>query len=81
MNQKALLPGRAEQVQHDVVGDRDTAEVQRNGGGALALDPGKIVDPAAELAEHLLGAQWGDLTDRADECRLPHAEAGLPRAA
>lgn len=70
-----LLPGRAEQVQHQVLAQRDTAEVHGHRGGVLALHAADVVDRPSGLGQQLLGAQRPDLTDRADEGRLAHAEA------
>src|SRR5690606_16974888 len=73
---EAPLSRRAEQVQHDpVLVDRDPAEVERDGGGGLALHPSEVVDPDAGGGDELLGAERLDLARGADGRRLADAEA------
>src|SRR5690606_3661042 len=70
-----LLAGRAEEVQHEVVGDGDPAEVEGDRGGTFLLDAVQVVDVQPGQGQRLLGAQRHDLTDRADHGGLAHAEA------
>src|SRR4029450_1321443 len=70
-----VLPGRAEQVHHQGVVDRDAAEVHGDGGRRLAGDVARVVDADRRAGHRRLGAQRFDLGDRADEGRLANAEA------
>jgi hypothetical protein len=69
-----FLAGRPEQVDHQVLPDGDPAEVQGNGGGALALHPVQHVHVPARLGQRLLGAQRADLGHRADQGGLAYPE-------
>ncbi|GAA3450483.1 hypothetical protein GCM10018962_23160 [Dactylosporangium matsuzakiense] len=71
---EAVLAGRAEQIQHDVLVDADPAEVHGHGRRRLALDPVDVVDADAGVGEHLLRLQRSDLAHRADERGLADAE-------
>ena len=68
---EAVLAGRAEQVEHDVVADADAAEVHRDRRGPLALHAGEVVGADAGVGEDLLGLQRHDLADRATSVVLP----------
>jgi hypothetical protein len=72
---EALLPGRAEQVEHQLLVDADPAEVHGHGGRVLLLDPADVVHADADLGHRLLGRQGSDLADRADQGRLADPEA------
>src|SRR3984957_5571708 len=50
-----LLPGRAEQVEHQVLAQRDAAEVHRHRGDGLALDAGLAVDVLSSPGPRFLG--------------------------
>ena len=55
---EALLPGRAEQVEHQVVAEGEPAEVHGDGGGGLVLGaPARSSIRRAGLRHRLLGAQ------------------------
>src|SRR6516225_10023161 len=70
-----FLPGGPEQVDHQVLPDRDAAEVQGDRGRGLALDPVEDVHVRTWLTQRFLGAQRADLAHRADQRRLAGAEA------
>src|SRR5579863_327578 len=72
---EALLAGEAEQVERDGAPQRDPAEVERDGGGGLAVDARKVVESDARRGQRLLRAQRPDLADRADKGGLARAEA------
>jgi hypothetical protein len=72
---EAALPRRAEQVENQVIGDRDPAEVHRHRGGGLAFHALELIGYRARFGQVLLGAQRAHLTHRADQGSLPDAEA------
>src|SRR5690606_27363820 len=51
-----VLAGRAEQVQDQVVGEADTAEVHRHRGGRLHRNTGQVVDSGTGVGDQRLGA-------------------------
>src|ERR1700761_4777918 len=69
-----LLPGRAEQVEHQVLAERDAAKVHRHRRGGLALHARRVVDVLADLRQRFLGPQWPDLAHRTDQRGLAYAE-------
>jgi hypothetical protein len=71
---ESVLAGRTEQVQHQVLVDGDATEVQRHGGGGLALHARQIVDAGGQFGDQFLGAQRSDLADRGHHGGLPDAE-------
>jgi phytoene dehydrogenase-like protein len=72
---EALLPGHAEQVQHDPGAEGDPSEVQRHGRGGLAAHAGQVVKADAGGGQGLLGLQRPDLADRTDQGRLARPES------
>jgi hypothetical protein len=72
---EAVLAGCAEEVQDEVLAQRDAAEVHGDRGGVLALHPAGVVDGTARLRQQFLGAQRLDLAHGADQGGLAHAEA------
>lgn len=72
---EAVLAGGAEQVQHEVLAQRDAAEVHGDRGGVLALHAAGVVDRTARLRQQFLGAQRLDLADGADQGGLADTEA------
>jgi hypothetical protein len=69
-----LLPGRAEEIEHQIAAQADPAEVHRDRGGGLPFHPGRAVGAQAALGEWLLGTQRPDLAHRTDQRGLAHAE-------
>ena len=72
---EAVLAGGAEQVQDQILGEADPAEVHRDGRGHLVRDRAQVVDAVAGGGHDRLGGQRVDLGDRADERGLADAEA------
>lgn len=72
---EAFLARCAEQIEHVLLGEGDAAEVHGDGGGRLGLDALQIVRPHTDLGQQFLGAQRGDLADRAHERRLADTES------
>ena len=72
---ETALTGRAEEVEHEVLGQGQAAEVHRHGRGGLGGHGGEIVDALGLVRDERLGAQRVDLRHGADERRLADAEA------
>src|SRR5579859_5100269 len=60
---EAVLAGRAEQVQLQLLVDRDAAEVQRDGGRRLRRYLSGAVDLGGDRGDRRLGGQWRNLGD------------------
>ncbi len=72
---EAVLARRAEQVQDQVLGKGDPAEVHGDRRGRLVRQHRQVVDRYGRLGHQRLGAQRLDLADRSDQGRLADAEA------
>src|SRR5690606_38144092 len=70
-----LLTGRAEEVQHEVLAQREAADVHGRGGGVLRLHPADVVDPTSRLGEPFPGAERPDLAHDADDRGPAHSDA------
>jgi hypothetical protein len=71
---ESFLARRTEQVERQVVANRDPAEVQGDRGGGLALHALEAVNLRTRRAERLLGTQRPDFGHRADEGCLAGSE-------
>jgi len=72
---EAVLAGRTEEVQDQVLVERDASEVHGDRRGRLVPRVGEVVDARGRGCHHGLGAQRIDLRDSADERGFAHAEA------
>ena len=70
----ARLAGRAEQVEHEFVAQRDASEVHRDRRGRLGAGERDVVDLVAGLGDERFGLERLDLGDGVDERRLADAE-------
>ena len=72
---EALLARRTEQVEDEVLGQGDPAEVHGDRGRRLGRGLGEVVDADGLVGHQSLGAQRHDLRDRPHQGGLAHAEA------
>src|SRR5262245_26198580 len=72
---KTLLTWSPEEIEYEIGIDRDTPKIQGNCRCGLVLNARQIINAGAQLAEHLLSAQWPDLANRPHHGCLANAKS------